>query len=358
MGTCSSNEAMSPQEVERRKQEKEKNRQVEMGISQDLQQDKQINKLLLLGAGESGKSTLFKQMISIYGKGFSEQERSSYVPIIYNNIITSMKTLCKQSHTYGAVSEQNRASRDLIDNDLKGDEDIDPVLGQHIANLWHDEGIQVTYANRAKYQLTDSAAYFFDKIKEVSTESYLPSQQDVLRSRVRTTGIVENEFEIDNNKFKMFDVGGQRNERKKWIHCFENVTAVLFVAAISEYDQVLYEDENTNRITEALNLFEEICNSRWFHETSMILFLNKRDLFSEKISRVPLRLCFPDYEGKDTYEEGSQYVKWQFESRNKNKEKVIYTHITCATDTDNVAAVFNAVKDIIIRQSLGQAGLL
>jgi len=47
-----------------------------------------------------------------------------------------------------------------------------------------------------------------------------------------------------------------------------------------------------------------------------------------------------------------------FESKNKNMHKQVYTHVTCATDTDNVAAVFNAVKDIIIRQSLGQAGLL
>jgi GTPase SAR1 family protein len=214
------------------------------------------------------------------------------------------------------------------------------------------------YDKRTQFQLTDSAKYFFDKIKEVAADNYLPTQQDVLRSRVRTTGIVENEFEIDGNKFKMFDVGGQRNERKKWIHCFENVTAVLFVAAISEYDQVLYEDENTNRMNEALSLFEEICNSRWFHDTSMILFLNKRDLFGEKIVKVPLSVCFPDYDGENTYEAGSEFLKAQFESKNHNDDKIVYTHITCATDTDNIATVFNAVKDIIIRQSLNDAGLV
>jgi len=355
---CGGGQKLSEAELEALKREKDRNKALENNINQDLAADKQINKLLLLGAGESGKSTLFKQMISIYGKGFPEQERMSYVPIIYNNIITSMKTLCKQSATYGPVAHQNRQSLELVEVQLKGDEDIDPMLGQHIANLWADEGIQRTYANRAKFQLTDSSQYFFDKIKEVSAENYLPTQQDVLRSRVRTTGIVENEFEIDNNKFKMFDVGGQRNERKKWIHCFENVTAVLFVAAISEYDQMLYEDESVNRITEALNLFEEICNSRWFNDTSMILMLNKRDLFAEKIQKVPLRVCFPEYEGKDTYEDCAKYMKDIFESKNKNHHKQVYTHITCATDTDNIAAVFNAVKDIIIRQSLGQAGLL
>lgn len=98
----------------------------------------------------------------------------------------------------------------------------------------------------------------------------------------------------------IFDVGGQRNERKKWIHCFDDVTAVIFVAAISEYDQVLYEESGQNRMYEALDLFDEICNSRWFKDTSMILFLNKKDLFEQKMKKVDIRNeeeeRFMDYE--------------------------------------------------------------
>ncbi len=123
---------------------------------------------------------------------------------------------------------------------------------------------------------------------------------------------------------------------------FENVTAVLFVAAISEYDQVLYEDENTNRIVEALNLFEEICNSRWFRETSMILFLNKRDLFQEKCKKVSLSVSFPDYQGDDSYEAGVEFLQEQFETKNRNPDKQIYTHVTCATDTDNISGEWAA----------------
>ena len=74
----------------------------------------------------------------------------------------------------------------------------------------------------------------------------------------------------------MFDVGGQRNERRKWIHAFDNVQAVVFVAALSEYDQVLFEDETQNRMEEALQLFDQIVNSKWFKTTAMILFLNKK----------------------------------------------------------------------------------
>jgi len=75
--------------------------------------------------------------------------------------------------------------------------------------LWADPGILKAFENRSKFQLTDSAKYFFDKLDTIATPGYIPSEQDVLRSRVRTTGIVENNFEIDGNKFKMFDVGGQ-----------------------------------------------------------------------------------------------------------------------------------------------------
>jgi len=96
----------------------------------------------------------------------------------------------------------------------------------------------------------------------------------------------------------MFDVGGQRSERKKWIHCFENVTAIVFLVAISEYDQVLVEDETVNRMQEALTLFDSICNSRWFVKTSIILFLNKIDLFKEKLTKSPMGKYFPDYNGK------------------------------------------------------------
>ena len=95
----------------------------------------------------------------------------------------------------------------------------------------------------------------------------------------------------------MLDVGGQRSERRKWIHCFDCVTAVLFCASLSEYDQTLREDDTQNRMKESLLLFDEICNSPWFRDTAFILFLNKTDLFRDKIQRVPLTVCFPQYNG-------------------------------------------------------------
>jgi len=203
----------------------------------------------------------------------------------------------------------------------------------------------------------DAAGYFISKINELAQPTYVPSYDDILRIRIRTTGIFETEFAVDAVKFRMFDVGGQRNERRKWIHSFEGVTAVIFVAAISEFDQVCFEDEKTNRMEDSLTLFSEICNSRWFSHTSILLFLNKKDLFAEKITKVPLTVCFPDYVGSNTFDDALNYIKRQFLSKNQ-ADKSIYIHVTCATDKDNVRMVFNTVKDIIIRSSMKDTGIL
>ena len=99
-------------------------------------------------------------------------------------------------------------------------------------------------------------------------------------------------------KFRLVDVGGQRNERKKWIHCFEDVTAIIFFADAAAYNLTLFEDDRVNRLLEALTLFEEICNCKYFHTTPLILFLNKRDLLKKKIEEVDIADYFDDYEGK------------------------------------------------------------
>jgi len=116
-------------------------------------------------------------------------------------------------------------------------------VAEAIKLLWADSGVQACFERSREYQLNDSAKYYFDTIDRISTSDYSPSDQDVLRSRVKTTGITETKFQVGDLVYRMFDVGGQRSERKKWIHCFDSVTAIIFLVAISAYDQVLVEDE-------------------------------------------------------------------------------------------------------------------
>lgn len=357
MGICGTS-GLSPEEKAKQKQQDLNSRSLDKKLAKDQESQMQTIKLLLLGAGESGKSTLFKALITIYGSGYNEEERQGFIPTVQCNAVSSMLMLVENCEQFGPPeSEEGRLSKKFFDD--KKDDTMDKETVKHIKTLWADAGIQKTYEKRSNFQLVDSAKYFFDAIDRISEANYLPTKDDILRCRIRTTGITETAFKIDGNEFKMFDVGGQRNERKKWIHCFEDVTAVIFVAALSEYDQVLFEDEEKNRMEEALVLFEEICNSQWFRETAMLLFLNKRDLFALKIDKVPLTVCaaFQDYGGSG-YDEGVRYIEEEYLKKNQNQEKEVYCHVTCATDTSNVNAVFDAVKDIIIRESLRDAGLV
>jgi len=194
---------------------------------------------------------------------------------------------------------------------------------------------------------------YFDSIDRIATPDYIPNDQDVLRSRVKTTGITETTFIIGDLTYRMFDVGGQRSERKKWIHCFENVTTILFLVAISEYDQLLFEDETVNRMQEALTLFDSICNSRWFVKTSIILFLNKIDRFKEKLPVSPMKNYFPDYEGGPDYAAACDYILNRFVSLNQHETKQIYTHFTCATDTMQIRFVMAAVNGEFLSLLLG-----
>jgi GTPase SAR1 family protein len=243
--------------------------------------------------------------------------------------------------------------------------DLDPLAADfwqqeivdYVRELWTKErALKQAFDIRSKLQLLDSAEYLFDNIERIGQPDYTPNKEDILRARLRTSGIVERMFKIGNVNFKFLDVGGQRNERRKWIHCFDGVTAIIFVAAISEFDQVLYEDEKENRLHEAVRVFDQICNNRYFQQTAMILFLNKKDLFEDKIKKVSLRVCFPEYKGSDSYDECCDYIKAKFMDVNKG-DKLVFCHLTCATDTQNVERVFEACKLVILKANLEKLGL-
>lgn len=192
-------------------------------------------------------------------------------------------------------------------------------------------------------------------------EKYVPTATDVLRARVRTNGIIETNFRVNDTIISMYDVGGQRSQRKKWVYCFEDVRAVLFVVSLSGYDMTLIEDPAVNRLEESLNLFEQIVNNRWFKEASFVIFLNKLDLFREKIMRTKrqMKIFFPDYGGPERdIDSAALFIQTKFLQRNHNDRKVICPHFTTATDTANVQTVFQVVMETVIKENLGNVTLL
>ena len=363
--------------TDEQKEELRRNRELEQQIVADNEKQNQKVKLLLLGAGESGKSTLFKQMKILYGKnhGFTDTEVKNMIPVVYNNVIVNMKTLVAACAAHTPVADQGLAEQVLA---LNNTDVIDSKLGETLSNVWNDGGVQATWLQRGDIQVQDALEYYMRRISEIASDDYLPSKDDILRSRVRTSGIVEEEFSMGKTEMVMFDVGGQRNERKKWIHAFEDVHAVIFVAAISEYDQYLYEDNTVNRQVEAVELFEKTCNEQWFKNSGMILFLNKSDLFQEKLRRVPFVVSSgpearnTDFSGKqfipgqsddeefeEAYDDACEYLKQLYKNQNHYpSQKEVYAHITCATNTDQMEKIMTSCKDIFLKVNLKENGFM
>ncbi|KAJ4432375.1 hypothetical protein ANN_20994 [Periplaneta americana] len=268
-----------------------------------LEEEKNLRKefkLLLLGAGESGKSTFVKQMKIIHGTGFPENERRNFVQVVHHNLCVAMQTVIKAMRRlripYTIPSNEEKA-RLFLEEEFSY---FSAPTSEHIQickTLWEDPGTIECFRRRQEFYITESASYYLPKIDLVTTPGYLPTEQDILYARVPTSGINEYSFHLEKVLFRIVDVGGQRRERQKWIHCFENVTSIIFITAISEYDQYLYEEDNETRLMESMELFQVTIMNQWFQRSSVVLFLNKTDLLKEKISYSDLAVHFPDFKG-------------------------------------------------------------
>ncbi|KAI9441933.1 G-protein alpha subunit [Lactarius indigo] len=355
MGNCASNS----QEAE----EKARSDMIDRQIEEDSKKYKRECKILLLGSGESGKSTIVKQMKIIHQNGYTPEELLAFRPLIWKNLHESAHGVVKALAKFNLepITSANRANCERILAYQLAPEDphffFSPDIAQAVQNLWADEIIPALMNYSSKFYLMDSADYFFAEANRIAASNYLPSMEDVLRARAKTTAITETRFPMGQLAIHMVDVGGQRSERKKWIHNFESVTSIIFCTALSEYDQVLLEEKNQNRMAESLVLFESVINSRWFLRTSIILFLNKIDVFKNKLPKVPLDKYFPEYTGGADVNKGAKYILWRFMQANRARLNV-YPHITQATDTSNIRLVFVTVKETILQNALKESGIL
>jgi len=348
-----------------------RSRKIDKALKQEERLIRRQVKLLLLGAGESGKSTFLKQMRIIHNMNYDVTSQLEFRKIIYQNIVKGMKVLV-DAQTKLEIPLSDPGNRLLGDQLLlfDGTSNITnttfPQFKTLLKSLWADDGIQMAFKRRNEYQLTDSVQYFLDNIDRIATEDYVPTLQDILFCRKTTKGVIEFRMEIDRVPFLFVDVGGQRTQRQKWFQCFESVTSILFMASTSEFDQVLLEDRKTNRLQESRTIFDTIVNNRIFERISVILFLNKVDLLKEKVSRSNIGQYIEEFQDKESIrslckdfrgnwrdlEDVKMFVLFYFLSARRNTTKPLYHHFTVAIDTNNIRIVFKDVKDSILKKNL------
>lgn len=334
--------------------------------SQTEEKKKQKYNILLLGAGAVGKSTLFSQFIRAFKAPMGVEFRKGYRSILRANLITQMQ----------ALLNVNQADVSHIASELLPFVQSVTALTyssvypnpEHIISLWADPSMsdRVDKARRHLHNID----YIFassTKIRELCDLEYVPTEQDVLHARWRTLGILETDFTLNNNQFRVYDTGGERNERRKWMHVFPDASCIVFVVNLHGYCLSLYEDESVNSLVEDLVLFEEIVNSKHFKQSLICLLFNQKDKFKsaietnssfvhQEINRCldsvlpevllelihpyltycyPLNAVFPEYQGGPNYEKALSFVKEQFLRVDRRDEfsPPLLTFDTCAVDS-------------------------
>ncbi|BGP11975.1 hypothetical protein JCM10049v2_007895 [Rhodotorula toruloides] len=366
---------------------------IEEELKRARREEAMETKCLLLGPGESGKSTIVKQMRLVYSSPYTTAELLSFRETIFSNLLQSAQSLLSSFSALkirlpADVKEETRWLREVDETE----EVVDPETGglrseaaQALGRLWEAEGTKEAMRRSAEFQLNDSAEYFFTHLARIASPSYLPTEEDVLRTRVRSIGVVEQTFEVlKGRKLRVVDVGGQRSERKKWVHQFENIGMLLyalscpsfpeqprptlivgrrFVVAVSEYNQTLFEDSRQNRLDESLELWEMISASRWFRRSTFVLFLNKTDIFERKILSgfAPLAASVPNYRGPPSNVAAAKsYMLDTFTALYKQHtpERALFAHFTQATDKVSTQVVLGAVMTGVWTSTLQEMGLL
>jgi len=234
--------------------------------------------------------------------------------------------------------------------------------------LWNSDAVKEAMLQRHRMQLPSGASvteYYMENAQRFASPDFLPETRDLLRVKLKTINVTEISFKFEETDFLMIDVGGQRSERKKWLTCFNDVAAVLYLVALNEYDMLLEEDNATNRMEESLKLFSKLSGSQWLRDSAMILFLNKSDIFEQRIQSRPLSECFNDFEDfaksredktESEMELSLEYIKGQFIKGFRGSR--IYPFVICALDRDCCLKVFAAVRDAILSSMINSSASL
>jgi guanine nucleotide-binding protein G(i) subunit alpha len=320
-------------------------------------------KMLLLGSGESGKSTVFTQVkILLSGSpDFSDEDMAHYTSSVYYNVLQSVAKLSEYciNQKIPFKNEANETAANEIINLMETNNSLlitakdvyNEQLAKKVKELWNDDNVRNQFEKRyeCQFHIPDGAMHFLKDLDRIDPPKYRPSNEDILHCRRKTTGIVQVQFKNGEALFKLIDVGGQRSERKKWKSVFQQVDVLIYVASLGDYDLLCYEDDTTNRLVESLDLFEEHMNSA-FKDIPIMLFLNKTDIFKKKLSdgKTTLEQFFPDYKGGSDFDAASKYIENKFmEKLQENKDRV-HVHYTCATSADSIRQVFDEVKNFVL----------
>jgi len=283
---------------------------------------------------------------------YSETEKKNYKDTILSNMVKFMRIILKEMeiNNVSFQNPKNKENMELIVNLPNPLEEniYSSNVGDAIKELWNDESVKKGYHDCCSNgKLDKTVKDDFESIDKITQPDYIPSDKDILNCCIKNCdNVSEILFHYDTWKYRIINVNGLKSDHRKWISCFENISAIIMVVDISAYDEPSEKDEGVTHLQYDINYFETVNQSKWFEKTSIILFLNKTDLFKEKIAKVPLVQYFPEYTHGSDYEQALTYIKNCFIQLNDNKRK-LYIKFNSNTDTKQFDFLTSVLKNTI-----------
>lgn len=268
--------------------------------------------------------------------------------------------------------ESGRNSCDT-DHLVDWDDPADPGVLLHarsedMKRLWEHPTVQAIL-EKQHIRLQELAGFFLDSLDEVTSLRYVPTDDHILRARLKTLGVSEHRMRLTDptggmsRDFRIFDVGGTRSLRAAWVSYFDDMDAIIFLAPISAFDQVLAEEPTVNRLADSFKLWTSIVSNKLLQHTNMILFLNKVDIMHAKLASGIRLSDFVDSYGRrpNDFDSASRYLRKQFHlilKQNSPIPRIFYCHLTNAIDTESTKYVLAGIKDMLMRSHLQESHLI
>ncbi|VDD83895.1 unnamed protein product [Mesocestoides corti] len=298
---------------------------------------------------------LFYYLRSLSGRDLSDEDRVLLRLPFLAQIVLSLKKLLRDLGNFeeGFNLENTIEDAQLIfrNADQIKQGNLSTKVIAALKNLRQDNAMQ-SYLKVATDQAADSSNYFFSSLERLIHNNFVPSEDDMLHIKCGSCGIAEETITHVGDSFRFICVFTNRSSIKKWVHFFEEVDAIIFIASLVNYDEPLIHDPEKLRLRDDMAYFESICNSKWFGNCSQIvLILNKFDLFTRKIATSPLKICFPDYRGSSDPMEAAQFIQKKFEALNRNPLRTVHSYITSVRSKDSVKEIVDAIINLTAKSS-------
>jgi len=255
-----------------------------------------------------------------------------------------------------------------------------------VNKLWQDQSIQLAWEACRNYQIQVSHMdYFMNNIDRITGAKFVPTDEDIIRARQRTAGAHVTRFFNSKYVWELIDVGGQAPERTKWLNIVEqqqtDLSSIVYFAALDEYNMESSEEPGKTKMEVSLNVFSEVMNDAVHYDKCTILFLNKTDLFRDKIESKKgykeFKEKFTNFEtwmdtpyteeeggykaensGEDEpYSAALKYIELLFREKCPAPGKLV-VYSSCAIDTDQVDIVFTTMRDYIFVQRMANSGIV